>query len=189
MLKKVWTDPVWSKVIATGIIAGVGVLITSLGGWWPEVIIAINDIWLFLVATTTVPNWFLSLLVICSLLMLGVLLIGVWSLFRSESQPSDLWRTYREDYFFGLRWRWDYGSDASHIYLLTAFCPHCDLQVHPVDIARYSGVNRYEYKCEDCNVNLKTFDMPIPQIEDKVIRQIQKKIRNEYLKNTPQQQM
>jgi hypothetical protein len=63
-LKKIWHDPVGSKVIATGIVAVLGIIaaaITTLG-WWAV-------IWQFLLATQVFENW--------RWIVMGLLLLGL----------------------------------------------------------------------------------------------------------------
>lgn len=54
MFKKIWGDPVWSKVIATLILSALAVLWAGLHfNWWPLIL-----------ATSPVPHWLLGLLII-----------------------------------------------------------------------------------------------------------------------------
>src|SRR6266446_2741647 len=56
MLKKIWRDPVWSKVIATGILGGilalVGAIYSESQGWFPT-------IGQWIASESKIPNWLL----------------------------------------------------------------------------------------------------------------------------------
>lgn len=65
-LKAAWKDPVWSKVIATGLVAGIVAITGYLLSLWPLVRNWMTECWSSAIATTVVPNWLLMLLVICA---------------------------------------------------------------------------------------------------------------------------
>jgi hypothetical protein len=52
-----WSDPVWSKVIATVIVSVPGVFV-YFAGWWPAIVQAGRN-------STAVPNWLLAALGLC----------------------------------------------------------------------------------------------------------------------------
>ena len=66
MLKTIWSDPVWSKVISTAIIATFGGCITYATNIWPSANVFLNS-------ASTVPNWLLCLALPVSG---GVFLVG-----------------------------------------------------------------------------------------------------------------
>ncbi len=119
MLKKLWNDPVWSKVIATGILALAGaVWVAYKQNWlpvmWRGITVAWHGItvaWAFLLGTTTVRRWVLGAFMLGTglfiLLLIGVLLIA-WQA-KKQTQDSPEWRSYTNDNFYGLiKWVWDY---------------------------------------------------------------------------------
>ena len=175
MLKKVWTDPVWSKVIAAAIVAGLASVITYFGGWWPNIGLFLSSAGSLAVSSTSVPNWLLAVLVLCAIVVLVVVAIGLCATFFSQNvRPSYL--TYAEDVVLGIRWRWRYGSDGA-IYQLVSFCPNCDYQIHPRDVAAYRAVDHIGYRCEDCGALVGDFQMSLDEIESRVTRHIQKNLR------------
>ena len=52
MFKKLWKDPVWSKVIATGLIALIASAGVYLLGWLPTLIDVLAKFWNFVIASS-----------------------------------------------------------------------------------------------------------------------------------------
>src|SRR5690606_21766528 len=73
VLKKAWTDPVWSAVIAGAILAVLGAALTYFAGWWPAISGFFAGLAPLAAGSTTVPNWLLALLVLCAFVVGGVL--------------------------------------------------------------------------------------------------------------------
>jgi hypothetical protein len=175
-LKKIWADPVWSKVIATGIVGAVVGGTTYVAGWWPAVAMFARRVASLAVATTTVPNWLLILLIPCAVAVLcGLGIIRLLFIVRGSRKPS-FRDSYREDTFFDIRWRWHYGANEA-IFDLVPFCSLCDYQIQPRDVSGYREPEIFEYRCEDCGARLHEFEAPEEEIENRVIRHIHKKIR------------
>jgi hypothetical protein len=177
MVKKIWSDPVWSKVIAAGILAVVATVGTYFLDWWPSVGAAVKKCYLFLLLTSKVQNWLLAL--ICLLCLPTLILIGalIWNAVRSQGTSKGLgWRTYTSDLYFGLRWRWKY-FDNGNIYDVYTFCPHCDFQVFPHNTSLY-GVIRIGFNCDSCGRMLGEMNESWNSLENKVKRFIQQKLRN-----------
>lgn len=177
LLKKIWGDPVWSKVIATGIVAVVAVVATYLAGWWPTFAAFAKKVASFGAATTTVPNWLLILLSLCAVALLFFLGIALWTIIAPGSSEPLPRASYREDDFFGIRWRWSYNTDGDIVRLMS-FCPGCDYQIYPRDVSGYQEPEHLKYNCDDCGARINEFKMPEEEIESRVIRQIHKKIRS-----------
>jgi hypothetical protein len=89
VLKKIWVDPVWSKVIANGIWAAGGIIlvavVTYVVGWWPDIATLFSETISLAGASTTVPNWLLML--ICVLAAFG-LFVSLAALYRHITGPS-----------------------------------------------------------------------------------------------------
>lgn len=178
LLKRIWEDPVWSKVIATAILGAVAAIATYFAGWWPAFTKLATNVISFAVADTAVPNWLLSTLILCTFIVLCLLGIALWSaIFPGLGRPA-YQANYREDNFFGIRWRWSYGTDGTIIHLVS-FCPGCDYQVYPRDVSAYREPERLRYRCEDCGAILHEVEMPLEEIESRIIRHIHKKIRTD----------
>jgi len=171
--KKTWGDPVWSKVIATGICALIALAVTALD-WWVAIGAGGRATYSFMMARTALPNWCIGLLGAWT--ALTVLLLGA-RVAVSAKMPSPDWQTdYIIDEFFGLRWRWsNAGGKSSNFY---SFCPNCDYQVHPRNDSGYLAVDRIFYACESCGARLGTFDETQYSLESRVLRTVHQKIRN-----------
>lgn len=175
MLKKFWADPVWSKVIAAGILAVVGLAATYLAGWWPPLANVFLSLSSLMVSVTAVPNWLLALLILGAIAVFIVLTIVLWAIaFPSKSSPSFI--NYTQDEFFGIRWRWRYDGDTS-IYNLVSFCPRCDYQVHPRNVSGFRAIDHLGYRCDDCGATLGDFEMSLEELSSRVTRKIHQKIR------------
>lgn len=75
-LKKIWSDPVWSKVISTGVLAFISGILYLFTVWWPTV-----GQWFFLERKT--PNWLLALL--CLLLLFSIFICFIFK-FRYDRE-------------------------------------------------------------------------------------------------------
>lgn len=176
MLRKIWADPVWSKVIAAVVIAILAAIATYSAGLWSGIFAVLVDIVIFSAAVTSVSNWLLAILILCGVAVVGLLIIVICAFtFGSKNSPSA--QTYVVDEILGIRWRWKYGQ-GGEIYDLFSFCSLCDFQVYPRDVSAFRAVDHIEYRCDDCGNILNDFDMPVEAIESQVIRHIQKKIRS-----------
>lgn len=175
MLKKVWVDPVWSKVIAAAIVAAVASIATYFAGWWPAIAAFTSKAGSLAISSTLVPNWLLTILVVSTISILVLLGVAMWTiLFSSDSAPS--FRDYTEDVVLGVRWRWLYGRDGT-LYNLVSFCPRCDYQIFARNSSAYRAVDSLEFRCEDCGALAAHFEIPLEEIESRVMRHIHKKLR------------
>jgi hypothetical protein len=166
-ISKIWRDPVWATVIGGLIIA---VLLAFFKSWWPHITSASIRGILWAMGKTAIPNWLLILLSVCALAWVMVL-VAAMSSRRSEYRPVTPCFNYYEDSFFELKWRWTYGHNW-RIEKLFPFCPRCDYQIIPQEL----GYGTQLYQCEDCGFQ-KRLDMLQSEIEGRVIRSIQKKLR------------
>jgi hypothetical protein len=181
VLRKVWNDPVWSKVIAGAILAAAA-LIYSLD-WWPAIVRSFVAVSRFLAQGTSVPNWLLGLLALLTLPTVAVVLFAIGiSVIDRKREPQHRaaaagWRSYTSDTFLGLLWRWSYISDGMPGGL-ASFCPHCDFQVYPHDASGFRSIDQIAYHCEACDRALVTLDESPHSLHNKVERLIQQKLRN-----------
>jgi hypothetical protein len=179
LLKKVWHDPVWSGVISAAILtafAGVG---SYLLNWWPSIGHGLVTAWALLVEASPVPRWLLLLLTLLSLPMLLLFVVGFWYWFsnRNNKMSGHDWNSYTTDNFYDLRWRWKYSTDRYPLGL-TSFCPYCDFQVYPKNISAFRVVDHIAFSCESCGRQLGEFEESYEALENKVVRFIQQRLRN-----------
>ena len=131
---KLWKDPVWSKVISTGLIVIFGTLGTWFLGLWPQIktaLIAVVGAFLYQVE---IPIWLILALVPCLLFFIPIL-----QSFKSDSEPSFV--KYKSDKIFGINWSWGwsppgYYNDKYSIKDLRPRCPNCNSSL---EIDDYSG--------------------------------------------------
>jgi len=162
------------QVVGTVIAAAILYLFRSwlpvIGSWLFSVIRAI---WTFLIAGHAIPGWLLVIFVVCTLWLTVRVLLG----FRTAPSRSHEFTEddYVKDSFFGLTWRWRYGQTG--IYSVVPCCSRCDMQVHP----RLDHVSTLStltgYHCDNCGQHV-SLEGDHQNIEDKVTRQIQRKLRS-----------
>jgi hypothetical protein len=172
-IAKLWHDPVWSKVIAVAGISILGAIWSYFQGLWPAIgaPIAYAMSWTFK-QRTPIPNWLLILLYASGVATVVIVAIRVWAVISPAG-----WRSYVEDEFFGVRWRWRYGHDGG-VYDLHSFCPVCDYQVYAANASYFRTAPRIEYRCENCGGRvLAGFDGVPEEVENRVIRHVQQKLR------------
>jgi hypothetical protein len=165
---KLWKDPVWSKVIAGLILAA---LVYFFRGWWPHASRGFLQAVLWTVAKTQVPNW---LLIVLSILALGFVGCVILITMMVRDKPTVDFLSFTTDTFFEMKWRWVY--EGRHIENLVPFCPKCDFQIIPKRTG-HRAASQVLYECDDCSSFVHVIDLPPEEIEDRIIRLIQKKLR------------
>jgi hypothetical protein len=176
VLKKIWKDPVWSVVIATGIIAAFAAVSNYFLGWWTGVIAQLKKSWHFMQYTTPLPNWLIGILIFGAIAAISILLIK----FKATPSKAITPKSYKDDIFFDIHWRWICDSFGG-IHDLSSFCQICDYQIYPRNIVGYAAAGDHiVYICEECQKTIHDFDvgLSVAAIEDRVIRLIQKNLRN-----------
>jgi hypothetical protein len=186
MFKKVWHDPVWSKVIS-------GLILSALAwagihfGWWTVVSKVARSAarWVFalLTGTSPIPHWLIGLagfMVLLAFVILGLAVAATHS--GSESAfariiPPPPWLSYTTDTFYKVRWRWTYRA-GGEMTVPVCFCPRCDCQLVAHNRGRVPGMDTTAFHCPACDGYIHEVDKPIDYIEQTVALFIQKKIRN-----------
>src|SRR5712664_2715950 len=93
MLKNIWNDPVWSKVIASVIIAGAGWLTYRLN-WWPgwmtrRIAGLWISFWTYLSSASAIPHWLLILLILIAVPTIVVAAVLMWvAIFQKNPAPG-----------------------------------------------------------------------------------------------------
>lgn len=174
MWKRLWSAPVWSKVIAAAILAGLGAVLTYFLQLWPIIASAVRTTNLLLLRSSPVPNWLIRLLCLLALPSILLFASAMWPN-KAVGTSKDEWRQYTSDHFFGLLWRWEYSGSA--LINLSPFCSNCDYQVYPQHASGYRVIDRYVFHCNSCNLDIHEIDEPFVLFENKVMRFIQQKLR------------
>jgi hypothetical protein len=177
VLKKIWADPVWSKVIANAIWAALIVIAAALVayfvGWWPSIASIASKIISLVMASTPVPNWLL--VPVCLMALFGGYVLFV--MLRPYRTEQD-WRHYQEDTFFDVVWRWSYNLYNRDITDLTPFCQRCDTQLLPRYNTSMPYYHPYQtiYHCCRCDSHIEIRKNQQELLTD-VSLEIQRKLR------------
>lgn len=168
-LKNIWTDPVWSKVIATGICA----LLVTAFGWWGDLWAYVGAGWRYLTASVEVPRWLVGALSSWAVFnLLGSIARRVAA---STATPAEDWSSYLSDEFFGMRWRW--GLSEGLPYQVSPFCLNCDYQLDPQNVSSYHAIEAICFQCDHCGRTSARFDESWHSLERRVKRSIEQKLR------------
>ena len=171
--KQIWSDPVWSKVIASAILAGFAVTGTYLLHWWPAIGYALSRVSGFLVAKTPVWNWLLALMISIIVVVMAIAVLA----YRAAKQelPNPL-LSYTSDEFLGVEWRWHYGP-RWRIEGIHSLCLRCGLQIFMADASAYDVFPRIVVYCDECGQKTREVDGNTHMVERRVIRLIQRNLR------------
>jgi hypothetical protein len=123
VLKNIWSDPVWSKVISIGVVGLLTAFWAYFSGYWGKITAAF--IWLsdFFNQEVINPLWVMVIAV-------PVLLLAIPTIIRLLPERKPRFTQYVNDNIFGIAWHWswgkiDYYSDKLHVIGLHARCPEC----------------------------------------------------------------
>jgi hypothetical protein len=170
LIKQAWADPVGSKVIATGILSLLAIVATGFKAIRDPLFTAIATSLTWLCAETRVPN---------AVLLLGVFAVGIAAskaVMQARRVPQAMWRTYAEDVFDGIKWRWKVGSDAT-IYRLRPFCPQCDCEMQYSQLGQYDAAPSLGLHCIQCEYGVVSKANNPDDLEDRVRRLVGMQLR------------
>lgn len=171
-----WADPVWSKVIASGIV-GAFVIMPTMFGLWPTIWELLRRIGAFLSATSAIQNWLIGIGIVCTILVIAVAGILLVAVLRPTKNLAE-WRAYVADHFVGLRWQWRYADDGS-VVRLVPLCASCQYQVYPHNASAFRAVPSFAFRCDLCLAATPIFEGEPAELEDKIVRMIQQKLRTD----------
>ncbi len=183
IFKRIWHDPVWSKVIAWAICGAALITGSYFAGWWHDIAQEFQFLISVLFASSLTPNWvlgILSLLSLCTLVIFGLVIYS--ALFKSNVEGSE---SYTSDEFFELFWEWDWGHGDIYNQTIVALCPRCKTRLEalrpsePLQLAEmigYGGSGRVRMLCTNCLFE-KQFPGTLDRLVEEVKKQIERKIR------------
>jgi hypothetical protein len=180
-LAKIWGDPVWSKVIAGAILAGGALALTYFLDLWPTiwqwVCTASGALVALLGKQLLLPYWLVGLALFPILIFVGLAVLFVAGLGKSDDKPAPAktWRDFTVGEFEGLRWRWRLTASQG-VVGLTPFCVACDFEGRP-ELGTYGGDLCTTFECQVCHHRAPRFDGAPSQLEDKVVRHVQHRLR------------
>ena len=176
MVGKMRQHPIRDNTIAT--VLG-GVLLAFLaverlrgialrwGSWLLGTLGQLKD---YLGQPVSLTRWvvFLGAFFLCAFFLL--LLLAFRASFRRVAPAS---HPYTSDTFFGILWRWGAEPGVGTL-SVRSFCPQCDMELYP----NYNSYGEsLQFHCENCGFAHNVEHMDGPQLENVVIRAIQRKIR------------
>ncbi|MCL4795763.1 MAG: hypothetical protein KJZ84_14475 [Bryobacteraceae bacterium] len=174
LLKKLWYDPVGSKVLAAGIVAVLAALLTYILELWPVFASFLITTYSFLRASTPVYNWLIGLVIV----LIGLALRGFVAGHRKGGKGT-LIIDYTSDEFFGVCWRWRIDEGMPHgIGHLHSLCPKCRYQILPRETMELR-VSQWivNFECQDCGYKGETQAGMWREVEQRVILKIQRNLR------------
>lgn len=174
MLSKIWKDPVWSKVIAAGILMLIALISTYFLGAWPSIKAFLSQAWSFALSGTSVPNWLLGIMIL-PFFLLGYVFLIVLKERLANDESGVSFQNYTRDNLFGLLWVWRYSG--GRINNLHSLCPHCQYQIIPKNDSSFAAVPRYDYACDDCGYSAGSIGGNPSELHQKVELKIQKALR------------
>ncbi|MGF1718376.1 hypothetical protein L4D08_26355 [Photobacterium chitinilyticum] len=178
MFSKIWKDPVGSKIIATGILSLIGFGAAYFLDLLPSIRTTYDQVANFILGESAIPNWQVGIMGFCTLLVIFVFCLYLKETFFPVSNGKT-WKSYNCDNFFGLEWHWTFGKTGGDIYNLYTCCPNCKYQVFPKNASSYITIDSVVYECDSCGSSYGPFNESHDEIESKVRRFIQQKLRTD----------
>jgi len=176
MLKKAWHDPVWSKVIAVGLLTVFGFLASYMLNWWPGICGFFSWSISIIGEKSQVTNFVLLILAGMSIHSMIIVIGNLLRIIFPVKSDKPTWRDYIEDDFEGLHWRWRYiGGSIDEV---NVFCPYCDFQIVPKHETIGLTIKETRMQCESCGRFHQIYDGSYEVLENKIIRLAHQKIRN-----------
>lgn len=186
MLKKLWHDPVFSKVIAGLILAVPGLIVAEVSGLFFKIGNHVSAVKVFFEGPidTKLPLWQWALISIFFLIgIFSTIFVSYKKFSKSEVIPN-YFDQYTEDEFDGIRWRWSYFS-GDIINDFSSFCPKCDLEIEatPTPISRTG--RHIVYKCPDCKFQSQIFSGSESEHRQSILKQIERALRQRKTQRHP----
>ncbi|OGU67771.1 MAG: hypothetical protein A2499_01070 [Stygiobacter sp. RIFOXYC12_FULL_38_8] len=202
MFEKKDKKSIRNNTIATLLAAVILSIISYLGGIIPWLISVSSNIFKWLTTNISIPIWIFFVLILFPLKSFLAFVNHLRAKGKIEktisngklntqspktnnttqkpgnNKPQLSSKDYNHDFIYNLKWRWSYSSNGSIINLVP-FCPNCDFQVRPHRTSSFQILDNIGFRCEDCCKDIADFDHDYKVLEDKVIRVIQKNIRND----------
>lgn len=193
MLRRIWHDPVWSKVIATGLCVAIPWVVNRLFHWWSWSALfikfenALRKGWAFALSTSPTPHWLIGLAGLVIILFIAVLVSALMPTARSEEQilpigrsaglDQPAWHAYTTDTFYKVRWRWTY-ENSGQATIPVCFCPRCNCQLVVHNLGQMTGMDTSGFYCVSCDKYVEKIDKSLDEVEQGVTLLIQKNPRN-----------
>ena len=157
-------NPIWERA-AAGIIVGLVLWLLSWAfGLLPRPANLVKNVASLLLTNLSVPCWTVILLcLICT--------PTIWRLVVRLRKRKAPFRSYCEDCFLEVRWRWNY-SVWNHVVELQCFCIDDD-----TELSLSNSFGQTHLRCETCGRSYGPFDGSRAYLWDAARRQVERKIR------------
>jgi hypothetical protein len=169
-LKKVWIDPVWSKVLGAIILALISGIVEFFTKVKPLTCIfnLLKQFIIIFAYKITIPIWGLILIALPTIFFIVIFII----ILISKPPPRLIsWQDYKMDNIDGIKWVWSwYRNDVSD---LIALCPVCMCELESKQHPYKLGTDLYCQKCDkyiDLNTSMNEF-------KEKVKKEIRRRVR------------
>lgn len=163
------------------VLAVIGAVLTTtvfVPGFWSWVGRVLWFTWRLLVSTVSVPVWLIGVI---GALTLTLLYLAAKRALAAVSTPAFL--AYKEDVIFGIRWRWSYAGNT--LDEPREFCPQCDTRLlfrneygMPHGLVTRNYTHQTVFFCENCNWQSQPLDGNHGEVIDRVMRQIDRRLRS-----------
>jgi len=176
MIKALWNDPVWSKVIATVLIGVFTLIGTLLLGLWPLLISALLGAWNWIISDIKLPLWFFMLLLGAA----GFLFLAIFSNalenYRLKHKDTPPWKDYTSEHFFGARFEWQWSHNNTPKNLLP-LCLQCDAIMTKYDTSAYMVSPTLQLICENCGYKGVEIEGTETDLNRKILIQVELRMR------------
>lgn len=163
----VWHDPVFSKVIATGFVGLIGVVLAIYYISWNNLLKHFGLVYYFLFSKTSTYNWVLVLLV----LIFCLYVFKIFNLYiNKEKIPA--WSKVNTIQYLDINWRWE-NIGYERVKNIRPFCPACDLELHVHDDYMYGNKSTAAYYCLNCGKIVKEIEFSSDGLKEIVKKQIE----------------
>lgn len=173
--RKILSDVV-AALIASAIVGILGALVP---GGWPAIFrvlgIGAHKIWSWIAGSAHMSGW--GVLIVAAIFLLAGLILGIRFGFYLSKASEGLSRLkIGEGMYYEILWRWNH--NGQEIYNLAAFCPTCDLQLdHLPALTSFGSFRGTSFRCDSCQRDIYRFDLTYDEVENLVVRNVQRDSR------------
>jgi len=143
--QRIWKDPVWSKVIATAIIAVIGAVISLMKSWS-------NDSKSVEESFKAVFSYQVNLWLVVAVIMAVLIIVGAIKKTRESKQQipkppfvNDFTRWMYQNQIWKWRWEWSPTYNFYYVTDLNIECPNCHEGILDLEFMNY--------RCPKCNAS------------------------------------
>ncbi|CAN7314218.1 hypothetical protein LJR029_005493 [Caballeronia sp. LjRoot29] len=182
-LRRIWKDPVWSKVISAVILLalayGAHLAGITLDGVWAAALSSAR----YFVEPVALARWLLWLWIMFTAAVFSIVALRIY-IFATEKpvQAPPPKRTaslphqaYVTDMFFKFRWRWKTAA-SGEVWDISMYCPACDQQLVTSDFETYR-YREFHCVCSHCKYTAEVDGSSPFDMENKIKLAAERKIR------------